>query len=90
MFFDEEDDIFGSSPRSKFFDIVFNANKNLVQFEIEKLLEKMVAYEALLEKQDEDFSQKVRSFILENPDKIEQGKSDIFIGFVGDVLSSHE
>ncbi len=90
MFFDEEDEIFGGSPRSKFFDIIFNANRNLVEFEMEKLVEKLVAYEALLEQNDENFHQKMNNFIAKNPDKMEQGKSDFYIGFVGDVLSSHE
>lgn len=90
MFFDEEDEIFGGSPRSKFFDIIFNANKNLVEFEVEKLVEKLVALEALMEEEDKDFHQKVSSYILENPDSIEQGKNDFYIGFVGDVLTSHE
>lgn len=90
MFFDEEDEIFGGTPKSKFFDIVFNANRNLVEFELEKLAEKLVALEALMEQKDEDFLQKVQNFILENPDAIHQGKNDFFIGFVGDVLSSHE
>lgn len=90
MFFDEEDEIFGGTPKSKFFDIIFNANRNLVEFELEKMVEKIVAMETILEQKDENFYKKLDSFILENGDKIEQGKSDFFISFVGDVLTNHE
>ncbi len=90
MFFDEEDAIFGGTPKSKFFDIVYNANRNLVEHQMEKMVEKLVAYEAMLEKQDENFRQNADMFIYEKKDELEQGKNDFFIGFVGDVLSNNE
>ena len=31
------DDIFGGEPRDKFFDIVYNANRNIVENELENL-----------------------------------------------------
>ncbi len=36
MLYEDEDDIFMGSPKSKFFDILFHANKDLVK---EKLLQ---------------------------------------------------
>jgi len=36
-------DIFSQSPREKFFEILFNANKNLVENELEKTFEKFIA-----------------------------------------------
>lgn len=90
MFFDEDDDIFGGTPKSKFFDIVFNANANLVRFELEKMVERYVAMESLLESQDENFEQKVQSHIMDNQDEVESLKNDFFMGFVGDVLSNNE
>ena len=35
-------DIFESSPKEKFFDIVFNANRNLVEEELENLCNETV------------------------------------------------
>lgn len=90
MFFDEDDDIFGGTPKSKFFDIVYNANRNLVEFELEKMVERYVAMETLLEEKDEDFYHKIDSHILENQDKTDMSKNDFFIKFVGDVLTNNE
>lgn len=84
----EDDDIFGGSPRTKFFDIVYNANRNLVENELENLLDRYVAMEIMLE--EKNLGEKVDSFVFENPDKIEQAKSDVYINFVGDVLTNNE
>lgn len=90
MFFDEEDSIFGGTPKSKFFDIVYNANRNLVEFELEKMVEKYVALEALLEQNNVDITHEVNTYILDNADSINSAKNDFFIGFVGDVLTNNE
>lgn len=90
MFFDEEDEIFGGTPRSKFFDIVYNANRNLVEFELEKMVERYKAMETLLEQFDENFDLSVKNHIMQNPDLLNEAKNDFYIGFVGDVLSNNE
>ena len=36
MLYEDEDDFFVGSPRSKFFDILFNANRDLVENALEK------------------------------------------------------
>ena len=43
-------DIFEGTPRDKFFDIAFNANRNLVEEEITKLLMKLISYEEICAK----------------------------------------
>jgi len=43
----DEDDVFMGSPKSKFFDIIYNANRNLVELELEVLIERMACMEIL-------------------------------------------
>ena len=43
-------DIFSQSPREKFFDILFNANKNLVENELEKTFEKFIGKSEVCER----------------------------------------
>ncbi len=50
MLYEDEDDFFVGSPKSKFFDIIFNANKNLVEDALEKHIERHVAMEMILDK----------------------------------------
>ena len=70
-------DIFSQSPREKFFDILFNANKNLVENELEKTFEKFI-----------ETAQ--NSFISQNQTLINERLNDIYIGLSGDILSQNE
>jgi len=52
MLFEDEEDIFsGGSPKKKFFDIVYNANRNLVELELDRLVEHLCLMEIILEEQ---------------------------------------
>ena len=41
--FEEDDDIFAGSPKSKFMDIIFNASRDLVEEELVRLIERQAA-----------------------------------------------
>ena len=79
-------DIFESSPKEKFFDIVFNANRNLVEEELENLFTKFIAISELAEKAGID-ERTAGSFALENQDLINERLNDLFIGSVANILS---
>ena len=82
-------DIFSQSPKRKFFDIIFNANKNLVENELEKFFEKFVAMNEFCEKNG--FSHReINAFIAQNQEIVENGLNDIYIGLSGDILSQNE
>ncbi|MGP1527940.1 MAG: DUF2018 family protein [Campylobacter sp.] len=82
-------DIFESSPKEKFFDIVFNANRNLVEEELENLFTKFIAISELAEKAGID-EPAAGSFALENQDLINERLNDLFIGSVANILSQNE
>ncbi|WP_169941486.1 DUF2018 family protein [Campylobacter sp. RM15925] len=82
-------DIFAQNPRDKFFDILFNANRNLVENEIEKLLEKFVAMSIYCEQSGfNEIAQ--NAFITQNQTEIHDSLNDIYIGISGDILSQNE
>lgn len=83
------DDIFCGSPRDKFFDIVFNANRNIVENELEKLFCEFIALKELCVQKDIDESE-IASFAANNPQVIEDGLNDVFIGITGNILSQNE
>jgi hypothetical protein len=86
-----EDDILTGSPRSKFFDTIFNANRNLVQDVLEQNLERYAAIEYILREHFKDNAEKmIQELSYENQSVIEEGKNDIFIKMVGEILSMHE
>ncbi len=82
-------DIFSQSPREKFFEILFNANKNLVENELEKTFEKFIAMSEFCEKNGFDEIAQ-NSFISQNQTLINERRNDIYIGLSGDILSQNE
>ena len=82
-------DIFSQSPREKFFDILFNANKNLVENELEKTFEKFIAMSEFCEKNGFDEIAQ-NSFISQNQTLVNERLNDIYIGLSGDILSQNE
>lgn len=94
MLYEDEDDFFVGSPRSKFFDIIFNANKNLVEDALEKHVERHVAMEILLERlmsdTDINLEAEISMIKAEKQDDIHNAKMDFFIATMGDILSQNE
>ncbi|ANE35961.1 putative DUF2018 domain protein [Campylobacter iguaniorum] len=84
-----EDDIFGGSPKDKFFDIVFNANRNLVENELEKIFMELVALRELSEEKGINM-QDINSFLALRQDELETGLNDVYIGLTGDILTQNE
>ena len=82
-------DIFSQSPREKFFEILFSANKNLVENELEKTFEKFIAMSEFCEKNGFDEIAQ-NSFISQNQTLINERLNDIYIGLSGDILSQNE
>ncbi len=93
MFLDDDDDIFGGSPQKKYFDIIFNANRNLVEDELTNNLRKIAALELLLEDmlgEEKDILQIVQNYIWENQEKIDQKTTNLFIEGMGNILTKNE
>ncbi|MFV0481199.1 MAG: DUF2018 family protein [Campylobacteraceae bacterium] len=87
----DEDDILTSSPRLKFYDMIFHANQNIVSEVLESKIEQFIAMEELLyEQYGDEIYTKIRQKIYENLDFMENGKNDFYINFVSDVLTKHE
>ena len=82
-------DIFSQSPREKFFEILFNANKNLVENELEKTFEKFIAMSEFCEKNGFDETSQ-NSFISQSQTLISERLNDIYIWLSGDILSQNE
>ncbi len=89
----DDDDIFGGSPEGKFFDIVYNANKNLVQNELVKHISKSAAMELLLEEllgDDKDIEGIIANFSANNSDKVLSRTNDLYIEMTGNILTQNE
>ncbi len=92
MYF-EDDDILGGSPKSRFFDIIFHANRNVVKNELEKMMEWMAAMELIIEEKcGLDVEKEVANIIYdESKQKMLENKlNSLYIEYMGKILSQSE
>ncbi len=89
--FEDEDDVFLGSPVSKLMDIIFNANNDVVRFDLENFIRRRATLEMLLEEQlGEDYGDKVDMFIVENRDIVETKMKSLSIELMGEIVSKSE
>ncbi len=90
--FDDEDDVFQGSPRSKFMDIVYAANRDLVQNELERLMERMAVMEMLLQEQhgEEGVETVIHNAIFNRSEEVTNMTKNLYIISVGNVLTRNE
>ena len=84
--FDEQ-----KSPKDKFFEIVYHANKNLVIEELEKLIERMAALEVLAEKcYGDEVDMKIQEAMFNDSDEVRGAEEDIYIHTMASILTKNE
>ena len=86
--FEDEDNIFGGTPESKYHDIASQANDEIVKDEFNKIVEKFAVMEELLTKEfgNEEFDKIMKSYAFENSTYIEEKKKSLFIEFTGNIV----
>lgn len=86
--FEDESDILGGSPRSKFMDIVFHGNEELVTQELGRLMQRMAALELMLDEvHGEALEQKVETVEFERADEITRLSKKLYSESVDNILS---
>ena len=89
--FEDDDDIFLGSPKSKFLDIVFNANRNLVKDELAAIVERMAALEMLIdEKIGGDWERELATKDYNRRSEVDEKAKSLYIEYTGNVLSKNE
>lgn len=91
--FEDEDDIFLGSPKSKFFDVVFNANNDVAQYELEAMVNRMATMELLLEEtlgSAEEIEAKIKEYTYSKEKEIEAHAKNTYIVYMGAILSKSE
>ncbi|MEA1893178.1 MAG: DUF2018 family protein [Campylobacterota bacterium] len=89
--FEDEDDLFLGSPISKLMDIIFNANNDVVRFDLENFIKRRAALEMVLEeKLGEDYGKEIDIFMMENRDEVETKTKSLSIELMGEIVSKSE
>ncbi|SFV66897.1 FIG00469421: hypothetical protein [hydrothermal vent metagenome] len=90
--FEDEEDIFGGSPKSKLMDVVFNANNDIVRTELAKFIEKTATMEMMLEDKlgIEDVDAAIKQYYFEHQDACDTKTKSLYIEIMGAILSQSE
>lgn len=85
---EDVDDFLNTTPREKFFEIIFNANKNLVKESLEDLVKKCAFLENMLEKHN--IEESFHEYLITNSEDMVEKENDLYIQIVSDILTQHE
>lgn len=86
--FEDEDNIFGGTPQSKFWDIANQASEDLVKDQFDVFFEKFAIMEKLLENHysDEELERIFKSYPIEHGMDLETHKKSLYVEFTGEIV----
>jgi len=87
-FFDEN-----KTPKEKFFEIIENANKNIVYEELENVFKRLSALEILAREcygdYDNEIEQKINEVIYSKSSELEQEEMDFYVHTMANIVSKN-
>ena len=79
------------TPKDKFFEIVFNANKNLVIEELEEVFKRLAVLNILAENcYGDELEEKIAEIYFNKSDEVEEVEQDLYIHSMANILSKNE
>ena len=86
--FEDEDDIFGGTPQSKYWDIFKQLNHEIAEDQLDKIIEKMAVMERMLMEHhdEEELNGKIKQYYFENITIIDDHKKCLYMEFGGDLI----
>ncbi len=86
--FEDEEDIFSGTPKSKYWDISNQTISELVEDEFDNIVERLAVMEALLSQSHEyeDLDKIIKQYSFENMDKIEDLKKSVYMELAGHLI----
>jgi len=89
--FEDEDDVFLGSPKSKLMDVIFNANNDVVRHELEKFMLRFATMELMLEEHvGKDVDQAMSAYDANHYGDADEKVKSIHIELMGSILSQSE
>lgn len=89
--FEDEDDIFMGSPESKLMDVIFNANNDVVRFDLANFIKRRALMELFINEHfGDDFDKTIDIFRAQNSELVENKTKSLYIELMGEILSKSE
>lgn len=88
--FEDEDDIFGGTPQSKYWDIAGQSDKEVVKHEFDAMIEKIAIMESMLSEQYDydDLDKVVARYGIEHAEEVDHLKKSIYMDYAGRLIYS--
>lgn len=85
---EEEDNIFGGTPKSKYWDFRNQISKDLDEDEFDKIVEKIAVMEAMLSEHYDinSLENMIQSYALQNMSEVEEMKKSVYMELGGKLL----
>ncbi len=80
------EEIFEGSPRERFFDVLFAANRSVVEAELERVFGELASYRA----SSENGNSNLNSSNLNDLASRDEALNDLYIEVTGEILSQNE
>ena len=86
--FEDENDVFSGTPRSRYWDISKQITEDLRQDEFDILVEKIAAMEMLLSEHHEyeELDKVIKSYCANNLDKMDDLKKSVYLELAGQLI----
>lgn len=86
--FEDEDDIFSGTPRSRYWDISKQITEDLRQDEFDILVERIAAMEMLLSEHHdyEGLDRTIKTYCINNIDKMDELKKSVYLELAGQLI----
>lgn len=87
--FEDEGNIFGGTPQSKFWDILTQASDDLVKEQVDEFMRKHAIMENMLIEQygEDTLNKMIKSYALENSIQVEEDKKSTYITLTGEIVT---
>jgi hypothetical protein len=86
--FEDENDIFGGTPQSKYWDIAKQVSEDLYQYDFDEIITKIAVMEKMLMQQydEEDLNRIIDTYAIMNFDEIEAHKKSLYMEYAGRLI----
>jgi hypothetical protein len=86
--FEDEDDIFGGTPRSKYWDFFNQLSRDIREHEFDKVMDKIAAMEEMLLEtiEEEELNKRVKQYIFEHGDAVDARKKSLYMEYAGSLV----
>ena len=85
---EDEDNIFGGTPKSKYWDFRNQVSQDLDEDEFDKIVEKIAIMEVMLSEHHdiENLDRIIKSYAIQNMSEVEEMKKSVYLELAGNLL----